>query len=136
MRAYGRGELVRCVVVDDPSGASIVLPQWMFDPVACAAMRGTSEASVSIAALEDLRRLLLDAHALDTCSPSETPSPMRKQRRPQTVQFNLLHRRPRVPAWSSLPEACREDVVALLVDLLKQHAPTGATKAGNGDDDE
>jgi len=35
-----------------------------------AAMRGTSEASVSIAALEDLRRLLLDAHALDTCSPS------------------------------------------------------------------
>src|SRR6266446_5439387 len=63
VRAYGRGELVRCVVVDDPSGASIVLPQWMFDPVACAAMRGTSEASVSIAALEDLRRLLLDAHA-------------------------------------------------------------------------
>jgi len=27
-------------------------------------------------------------------------------------------------------------VVALLVDLLKQHAPTGATKVGNGDDDE
>ncbi len=61
---------------------------------------------------------------------------MRKQRRPQAVQLNLLHRRPRVPAWSSLPEACREEVVAVLVDLLKQHAPTGATKVGNGDDDE
>ncbi len=66
VRAYGRGDLLRCVSVADPSGASIVLPQWMFDPVACAAMRRASDPSVCIAALEELQRLLGAARSLDT----------------------------------------------------------------------
>jgi hypothetical protein len=73
VRAYGRGELVRCVAVDDAGGASFLLPQWMFDPIACARMRRSSEAWVSIAALEDLRRVLIEAQPLDTrCSPHHT----------------------------------------------------------------
>ena len=61
---------------------------------------------------------------------------MSKPRRGPTVQLNLLHARPCLPAWSTLPERCRQEVVALLVELLKQHAPTGAAAGGSGDDDE
>jgi hypothetical protein len=65
VRTYGGRDLLRCVSVADPSGATIVLPQWMFDPVACAAMRRASDPSVCIAALEELRQLLVNAGALD-----------------------------------------------------------------------
>jgi hypothetical protein len=61
---------------------------------------------------------------------------MRKRRRPQSVQLNLLHRRPCLPAWSSLPARCRQEVVTLLVELLKQHVSIRATAAMRGDDDE
>jgi hypothetical protein len=61
---------------------------------------------------------------------------MSKRRRRQAFQLNLLHARPCLPAWSTLPERCRQEAVALLVELLKQQAPTSATTAGSGDDDE
>jgi hypothetical protein len=61
---------------------------------------------------------------------------MSKRRRRQAVQLTLLHARPCLPAWSALPERCRQEVVALLVELLKQYAPTSAATVGSGDDDE
>jgi len=61
---------------------------------------------------------------------------MNKRRRRHAVQLNLLHSRPCLPAWSSLPETCRQEVIALLVELLKQHAPTRAAVVASGDDDE
>jgi len=42
--------------------------------------------------------------------------------------------RPPAGAWSSLPERCRHEAVALLVQLLKQHAATRAAGEGRGDD--
>lgn len=61
---------------------------------------------------------------------------MSKRRRRPAFQLNLLHARPCLPAWSTLPERCRQEVVALLVALLKQHAPTSAATVGSGDEDE
>jgi hypothetical protein len=38
--------------------------------------------------------------------------------------------------WRTLPESVREEVVALLVELLRQPAATDAPTVGRGDDDE
>ncbi len=61
---------------------------------------------------------------------------MSHRRRRQALQLDLLHPRPCLPAWSSLPTMCRQEVVALLVELLKQHLQTGGQAAETGGDDE
>jgi len=61
---------------------------------------------------------------------------MRIRRHHQAVQLNLLQTRPRLPAWASLPERCRQEVVVLLLALLEQHAATGPAGEAVGDDDE
>jgi len=61
---------------------------------------------------------------------------MSKRRRSHAVQLNLLQSRPCLPAWSSLPEMCRQEIVELLGELLKQHVQTSAAAAGSGGDDE
>jgi len=44
------------------------------------------------------------------------------KRRNQTGwQMTLTERAPALPVWASLPEACRREVVELLVQLLLQH---------------
>jgi hypothetical protein len=56
-----------------------------------------------------------------------------KTRRPHPpVQLNLLHARPSLPVWSRLPPRCRDEVVALLVELLQQAAQHRATAVGTG----
>jgi len=61
---------------------------------------------------------------------------MQTRRRQHTLQLSLLQTRPCLPAWSSLPERSRQEVVALLMTLLEQHAATAAAGGRHGDDDE
>jgi hypothetical protein len=61
---------------------------------------------------------------------------MNKRRRRQQAQLNLLQSQIRLPGWNSLPEVCRDEVVALLGELLRQHAKTNARGAAHGGHDE
>ena len=46
---------------------------------------------------------------------------MRKHLRRQSVQLNLFHLRPVLPRWRTLPWEVRQEVHALVVQLLKEH---------------
>ncbi len=46
---------------------------------------------------------------------------MRKRLRRQPVQWDLFHRRPVLPPWRTLPWEVRQQVHALVVQLLKEH---------------
>jgi hypothetical protein len=35
--------------------------------------------------------------------------------------MSLVHPRPRLPAWESLPDARREEVVVLLAQMMREH---------------
>jgi hypothetical protein len=61
---------------------------------------------------------------------------MTKRCRRQQVELDLLHSHINLPAWKSLPESCRDEVVALIVELLRQHAKprAGAPKPGGRDE--
>ena len=57
---------------------------------------------------------------------------MSKRRRRQQLQLHLLHSPIRLPAWSGLPKACRDEVVALLAELLREHSKLKAETARRG----
>lgn len=61
---------------------------------------------------------------------------MKKRHRPRVVQMNLLQPRPCLPAWSSLPETCRTEAGALLVQIFEQHMRADVSDAAKGVDDE
>ena len=79
---HGNTDLFRCSVVEDRRAPHVLLPQWIFDPVACSVMREVSTPVSCLSALDELRRLLLETHALDSLPPQgeeraheQTPSP-------------------------------------------------------------
>lgn len=45
----------------------------------------------------------------------------RKQKR---WQMTLMERAPALPAWTSIPESCRRELIDLLTQLLLQHSET------------
>jgi predicted Fe-S protein YdhL (DUF1289 family) len=63
---------------------------------------------------------------------------MKNRRRHQQVQLHLLRTRIELPLWNSLPEECRDEVVALLAMLLvEQQVKPSKTRAGaRGESDE
>jgi hypothetical protein len=61
---------------------------------------------------------------------------MKKRRRREQAQLNLLQSRINLPEWNSLPESCRDEVVALLAEILRQHARPKAEAAARGGSDE
>ncbi len=61
---------------------------------------------------------------------------MSKRRGRHAIQLNLLHTRPHLPVWSALPQAVREEVVALLIDLLRQHVSASTAPEESGAPDE
>jgi len=78
---HGTG-VVRCAPVGDARAKSILMDEWMLDPVACATMRSASEPSVCLDALEDLRRLLVQARDLDPPSASADTAAHEQASRP------------------------------------------------------
>lgn len=70
---YGNGDLFRCSPLEDRDARRILLPQWIFDPVACSVMREVSAPVSCFGALDELRKVLLETRALDsTPAPGET----------------------------------------------------------------
>jgi hypothetical protein len=63
---------------------------------------------------------------------------MNKRRRRQQAQLHLPHSRIHLPAWNSLPESCRDEVVALLAKflILRRHAKPKAGAGARGGSDE
>ena len=61
---------------------------------------------------------------------------MNKRRRRQQAQLNLPQPRISHPEWSSLPESCRDEIVVLLAEVLRQHAKPKAGAAARGGSDE
>ena len=81
---HGNGDLFRCSLDEDRGSRRVLLPQWIFDPVACSGMREVSAPVSCLPALDELRRVLLETHALDSLPASgerraheETPPPPR-----------------------------------------------------------
>jgi hypothetical protein len=60
---------------------------------------------------------------------------MNKRRDHQDPQMNLLHPRPQAPAWATLPDRCREEVIVILCQMLEEHA-RAAVEAPIGGTDE
>lgn len=46
---------------------------------------------------------------------------MSKRHRHQQTELDLQQAPIRLPGWKSLPTSCRDEVIALLAKLLKQH---------------
>jgi hypothetical protein len=65
VRAHGTHGLVVCTPVGDADARGTIMPQWMLDEIACASTRVVVEPVTSIEALEELRQLLVDTHAMD-----------------------------------------------------------------------
>jgi hypothetical protein len=61
---------------------------------------------------------------------------MKPRHRRQRVQQYLLHSRIALPQWRQLPESCRTQLVALLMELLEQHAKMPAVTEARGGSDE
>jgi len=52
---HGNCDLFRCSPVDEPGVLRMLLPQWIFDPVACSRMREVSTPVSYLGALDELR---------------------------------------------------------------------------------
>ena len=62
---------------------------------------------------------------------------MRKRLRRQSVQLNFFHRRSVLPQWRTLPWEVRQEVHALVVQLLKEHRlGCRVRQDGKGESDE
>lgn len=59
---------------------------------------------------------------------------MKEKRRAEPWQMDLLAQRPSVPVFKALPEACRLEVVRLLVQLLQQHVRDGEASVEANDE--
>ena len=53
----------RCRLSDEKDGKAYDVPQWMFDPAACARIKKSDQPYVSVLALRQLVQLLSDANA-------------------------------------------------------------------------
>jgi hypothetical protein len=61
---------------------------------------------------------------------------MKTRRRRHQDQEDLLRSRVPLPRWRELPQSCRTQLVALLMELLDQHAKTAAVTEARGGSDE
>jgi len=61
---------------------------------------------------------------------------MNKRHRRRQVQLQLLHSRIPLSVWNSIPASCRGEIVALLAELLRQHAKPKADAVAHGGSDE
>ena len=63
---HGNGNLFRCWRVEDRGVPCVLLPQWIFDPVACSVMREVSSPVSCLRALDELRWVLSETRAVDS----------------------------------------------------------------------
>jgi len=59
---------------------------------------------------------------------------MKEKRSVEPWQMELLTQRPSVPPFKALPEACRLEVVRLLVQLLVQHVRDDGARVETDDE--
>jgi hypothetical protein len=50
--------------------------------------------------------------------------------------MSLVHPRPRLPAWEKLPDKCRDEIVLLLAQLIREHVRTVLGAGAKGQFDE
>jgi hypothetical protein len=52
------------------------------------------------------------------------------------IQISLVYTHPRLPVWERLPDRCREELVRILAQMLKEHAQVLVDVTANEQDDE
>jgi hypothetical protein len=57
-----------------------------------------------------------------------------KPKRKRVIQMYLPQPGPPLPAWSSLPEKCRNEILMLLVEILRSRAQRRADATGGRDE--
>ncbi len=61
---------------------------------------------------------------------------MKPSPRNRPIQISLVYQHPRLPVWEGMPDRCREELVLILAQMLKEHVHVLVDATASEQDDE